>query len=91
VPKETGLGTPHPEQTVNLRRAATAIFGLTAVVPLLVLGHVLWASGATLTTQAQIEVLLAVLTAVLGFALFQGMVGRISTLIRTMARPDIAA
>lgn len=89
--KQTGSDSARPEQTVNLRRAATAIFGLAAVIPLLVLGHLLWTSDATFTTQTQIEVLLAVLTAALGFVLFQRMVGRISALIRSVALPEPAA
>lgn len=67
-------------RTISLREAAAAIFGLTAVLPLLVFLFVLSHFEIVKRTQAQIGLLLSLFIAILGFVLFRVMVDRIARL-----------
>ncbi|MBM3819426.1 MAG: response regulator [Acidimicrobiia bacterium] len=78
----------------SLRRAAATIFALSAILPLLVFFYFLRGSELVAETEVQIGLFVALVTALLGFLVFQGMMGRISKLARTVvdARPaDLVA
>src|SRR5262245_35909140 len=66
--------------TIGLREAASIVFALTALLPLLVAVFVLHRSGALWTFEAQAAILLAVAVAVLGFLVFRLMVDRVAGL-----------
>jgi signal transduction histidine kinase len=66
--------------SVGLREAASVVFALAALLPLLLAVFVLHRSGALWTFEAQVVVLLAVAVAVLGFVVFRLMVDRIARL-----------
>lgn len=78
-------------QVISLRQAAAVIFGLTAILPLLVFVAYLWRFDLVGRTDAHIGLLLALLIALLGFAIFQRMVDRISALARALRDPRRAA
>ena len=66
--------------TVGLREAASIVFALGALLPLLLAVLVLHRSGALWSFEAQLVVLLAVAVAVLGFVVFRVMVDRVAGL-----------
>jgi signal transduction histidine kinase/HAMP domain-containing protein len=69
---------------LNLRRAAAIIFALVAVLPLLLFVLVLAGADLLGRTEAQVGLLLALLIALLGYVVFQRMVGRIAELTRAL-------
>lgn len=73
--------------TISLRRAAFVVFGLTALLPLLLLVSFLSRHDMLTQTEAQVSIFLALLLAFLGFLVFQRMVDRISTLVQALAAP----
>jgi signal transduction histidine kinase/CheY-like chemotaxis protein len=62
----------------SLRAAAATIFALTAILPLSTLVIVLWRAGLLDDPATQVNVLLALVLALLGFVLFQHLVRRIA-------------
>jgi signal transduction histidine kinase len=66
--------------SIGLREAASIVFALTALLPLLLAVFVLHRSGALWTFEAQAAILLAVTVAVLGFVVFRLMVDRVAGL-----------
>jgi signal transduction histidine kinase/CheY-like chemotaxis protein len=62
----------------SLRAAAATIFALTAILPLSTLVLVLWRSGLLDEPSTQVNVLLALVIALLGFVVFQHLVRRIA-------------
>jgi signal transduction histidine kinase len=77
--------------SVGLREAASVVFALAALLPLLLVVFVLHRSGALWTLEAQLSVLLAVGVAVLGFVVFRLLVDRVARLAGTLALPGHAA
>ncbi|HEV8586779.1 MAG TPA: ATP-binding protein [Methylomirabilota bacterium] len=77
--------------TVGLREAASIVFALVALLPLLLAVFVMHRSGALWTFEAQVAVLLALTVAVLGFVVFRMMVDRVARLAGALARPGGAA
>jgi signal transduction histidine kinase len=75
-------------ETVGLRHAASIIFALTTVLPLLALLPVLWWSGLVERTDAQVSLGLAVLLALLGWAVFRQMIGNIAGLADSVLLPE---
>jgi len=73
--------------SVGLREAASIVFALAALLPLLLAVFVLQRSGALWTFEAQAAVLVAVAMAVLGFVLFRLMVDRVARLAGALAGP----
>lgn len=69
-------------QTSNLRGAAAVTFALTALLPLLLFVAFLWRRELIEETETQLVVALALLIAVLGFALFREITGRVTALAR---------
>jgi hypothetical protein len=70
----------------TLRQAASAVFALTAVVPLLLFVWTVHQLGALGKTQAQIGLALALVVALGGFFLFRMLMGRMSDLIQAVGR-----
>ena len=71
-------------QTFTLRRAAATIFALSALLPLLLFLYILWSRELVGETEVQVGIFLALIIALLGFVIFQGMVDRISKLAQTV-------
>src|SRR5437667_458827 len=73
--------------SVGLREAASVVYELTALLPLLLADLVLHRTGALWTFEAEIAVLLALTVAVLGFVVFRLMVDRVAGLASALAGP----
>jgi len=71
--------------SVGLREAASVVFALSALLPLLLTVFVLHRTNALWTFEAQIAVLLALIVAVLGFVVFRQMVDRVARLASSLA------
>jgi len=69
----------------GLRQAASIIFALIAIVPLLIFAWTLHAIGAISGIQAQVGLGLALTAALLGFWLFRVMLGRVIDVLRALA------
>ena len=80
-----------PAGGVGLREAASVVFALATLLPLLLVVLVLHRSGALWSFEAQISVLLAVTLAVLGFIVFRLMVGRVAQLAGALVGPGASA
>src|SRR3989440_12261694 len=78
---------PSPAGGVGLREAASVVFALATLLPLLLVVLVLHRSGAPWSFEAQISLLLAVTLAVLGFVVFRLMVGRVAQLAGALVGP----
>jgi len=72
-------------EAVGLREAASIVFALTALLPLLLAVLALHRTGALWTFEAETAVLLAVATAVIGFMVFRVMVDRVARLAGSLA------
>jgi hypothetical protein len=69
----------------GLQQAASMIFALVAVVPLLIFAYTLHALGAIRSTQAQLSLGLALAVALLGFWMFRSMLGRMAEVVQMLA------
>ena len=69
----------------GLQQAASMIFALVAVVPLLIFAYTLHALGAIRSTQAQVSLGLALAIALLGFWMFRSMLGRMAEVVQALA------
>ncbi|HEY2995043.1 MAG TPA: hypothetical protein VGM22_19690 [Methylomirabilota bacterium] len=69
----------------GLQQAASVIFALVAVVPLLIFAYTLHALGAIRSTQAQISLGLALAISLLGFWMFRSMLGRMAEVVQALA------
>ena len=70
----------------TLRQAASVVFALTAVLPLLIFAYTLHRLDALSRPQAQIGLGLALVVALLGFHIFRVMVARMAGLLRVVGR-----
>jgi hypothetical protein len=77
-------GSPKSKQR-GLQQAASMIFALVAVVPLLIFAYTLHTLGAMRSTQAQIGLGLALAIALLGFWMFRSMLGRMAEVVQALA------
>ena len=68
----------------GLQQAASVIFALVAVVPLLIFAWTLHALGAIRSTQAQLSLGLALAVALLGFWMFRSLLGRMAEVVRVL-------
>ena len=75
---------------MNLRKAASIIFALAALLPLLAMLPVLRQSGVLDTIEGQVSLLGALLLAVLGFVVLRRMVGQIASLASAVTAPEPA-
>ena len=75
--------TPRPN---SLQQAASAVFAVTTVVPLLIFVWTLHRLGSLSRLQSQIGLALALATALLGYYIFRRLMGQMSELIRGLGR-----
>ena len=75
--------TPRPN---SLQQAASAVFAVTTVVPLLIFVWTLHRLGSLSRLQSQIGLGLALGTALLGYYIFRRLMGQMSELIRGLGR-----
>jgi hypothetical protein len=68
----------------GLQQAASLIFALVAVVPLLIFAWTLNSLGVIRNTQAQIALSLALAVALLGFWMFRSMLGRMAEVVQAL-------
>jgi hypothetical protein len=76
---------------VPLRRAATGLFALVAVLPLLLFGYALYAVGALGRPIAQVTLALALGLVCVGFYIFQLLIQRMTEIMRAAAASAEAA
>ena len=69
----------------GLQQAASVIFALVAMVPLLIFAYTLNTLGAIRSTQAQISLGLALAISLLGFWMFRSMLGRMAEVVQALA------
>jgi len=65
---------------MSVRQASSVVFGLAAVLPILLFVYLLSQTGLLERTDVQIILVLAVAVSVLGFLVFRRMVGQIARL-----------
>jgi len=82
-----GAGAARPQTRSNtLRQAASAVFALTAILPLLLFVWTVHSLGALSRLQAQVGLGLALAVALLGFWVFRRLMGQMSDLILALRR-----
>jgi hypothetical protein len=70
----------------SLQQAASAVFAVTTVVPLLIFVWTLHRVGALANVQSQVGLCLALALALLGFYIFRRLMGQMSALIEGLGR-----
>jgi len=75
---------------VRLREAASTIFSLTAILPLLIFMYFMWRFGLLESTEVQLGIFLALAIALLGYVLFRRLTGRVADLGRALGQAVIA-
>jgi hypothetical protein len=69
----------------GLQQAASVIFALVAIVPLLIFAWTLHTLGAIGNTQAQLSLGLALAVSLLGFWMFRSMLARMAAMVQALA------
>jgi signal transduction histidine kinase len=77
-------------RTMSLREAASVVFALVALLPILLLVYLLSRHQMLHSTEAQIGLLAAVVVSVLGFVVFRRMVDQIAQLAQGLLAPTQA-
>lgn len=75
-----------PTKPTSLQQAASAVFGVTTVVPLLIFVWTLHRIGALAHMESQLGLGLALGIALLGYYIFRRLMGRMSSLIQGLGR-----
>ena len=75
-----------PTKPASLQQAASAVFGVTTVVPLLIFVWTLHRIGALAHIESQVGLGLALGIALLGYYIFRRLMGRMSQLIQGLGR-----
>ena len=75
---------------MRLREAASTIFALTAILPLLILVYFMWRFGLLESTEAQLGIFLALIIALLGYVLFRRLTSRVAELGRALGQVVMA-
>src|SRR5262245_20339579 len=75
-----------PTKPTSLQQAASAVFGVTTVVPLLIFVWTLHRIGALAHVESQVGLGLALGIALLGYYIFRRLMGRMSSLIQGLGR-----
>jgi hypothetical protein len=84
------MGDPMPDDASartrqqGLQHAASVIFALVAIVPLLIFAWTLHALGAIRSPLAQISLALALAVALLGFWMFRSLLGRMAEVVQAL-------
>ncbi len=87
APANGSASPARPKTRSNtLRQAASAVFAVTAIVPLLILVWTLYYLGALFQLQAQVGLGLALGIALLGFHIFRRLMGQMSDLILALGK-----
>ena len=81
-----GATKPKRARPNTLRQAASAVFALTAIVPLLLFVWTVHHLGALSQPNAQAGLGLALTVALVGYFIFRGLMGRMSDLILSLGR-----
>ncbi len=71
---------------MKLREAASTIFALTAILPLLVFVYFMWRFGLLESAEAQIGIFFALTIALLGYVLFRRLTQRVADLGRALGQ-----
>jgi signal transduction histidine kinase len=71
---------------VKLREAASTIFALTAILPLLVFVYFMWRFERLESTEAQVGIFCALVLALLGYVLFRRLTQRVADLGRALGQ-----
>jgi len=71
---------------VKLREAASTIFALTAILPLLVFVYFMWRFERLESTEAQVGIFFALVLALLGYVLFRRLTQRVADLGRALGQ-----
>jgi signal transduction histidine kinase len=72
---------------VSLREAASVVFGLVAILPILLFVYLLSRADMLRRPEVQVSVVLALVVSVVGFLLFRRMVGQVSRLAEGLQAP----
>ncbi len=75
---------------MRLREAASTIFSLTAILPLLIFMYFMWRFGLLESTEVQLGIFFALAIALLGYVLFRRLTGRVADLGRALGQAVIA-
>ena len=78
-------------RAMSLREAASVVFALVAILPLLILVYLLSHASLLRQTEAQLGIFLAVTVSILGFLVFRRLVGQITALAQGLTMPHPAA
>jgi hypothetical protein len=70
----------------GLQQAASVLFALMGIVPLLLFAFTLWQTGVMHHTLAQVSVILTLAVMLLGYWLFRSMLRQMSDIVRGMTR-----
>jgi uncharacterized protein (DUF58 family) len=77
-------------RTYTLRNAASIVFALTAVIPLLLFTYTLYALNQLKLTEAQMGLGVALACALVGLFIFSNLMARLSEVLRLQEPPDHA-
>ena len=75
---------------MKLREAASTIFALTAILPLLVFVYFMWRFERLESTEAQVGIFCALVLSLLGFVLFRRLTQRVADLGRALGQAMVA-
>ncbi|HEX7786553.1 MAG TPA: hypothetical protein VF653_10065 [Methylomirabilota bacterium] len=78
-------------RTYTLRNAASIVFALTAVIPLLLFTYTLYSLGQLGLTQAQMGLGTALVCALVGLFIFSNLMGRLAEVLRYLEERDASA
>src|SRR5215475_12910780 len=79
-------GSKVGDRPVKLREAASTIFALTAILPLLLFVYFMWRFERLESTEAQIGIFCALVIALLGYVLFHRLTQRVADLGRALGQ-----
>jgi hypothetical protein len=77
-------------RTYTLRNAASIVFALTAVIPLLLFTYTLYSLDLLKLTQAQMGLGTALACALVGLFIFSNLMGRLSEVLRYLEERDVS-
>jgi len=81
------MGQPQGAPRYTLQRTAAIVFGLVAILPLLLFAYTLYTLGALGRPQAQLMLALALGAVLIGLYIFRGLTLRMAAILRAAAAP----